>query len=123
MKTWKDVAVGDTVWIRDSNRRNYIREDGRPTGSPIERERYTAVKVLAVEKLSIVTDYSSKRCRKIDRNTGRVRGEDQHHGTLSATFDMENDVFVQENRTDIAQMVMRCTDADALRKVRELVKP
>ena len=70
MKTWKDVVVGDTVWIRDENIRHYHMEGGRPTGSPIERECYKAVTVIAVEKLSIVTDYYNTKLAKIDRNTG-----------------------------------------------------
>lgn len=123
MKTWKDVVVGDTVWIRDENIRRYHVDGGRPTGSPIERECYRAVTVVAVEKFSIVTDYYNSKFAKIDRNTGEVRSREKHRGTLSATLDMENDVFVKENRALIVQMVQGCTDADVLRKVRELVRP
>jgi len=125
-KTWKDVAVGDTVWIRDANIRHYHKpEPGQSTFSVgmIYRDQFKPVTVIAVEKLSIVTDYVMNKHRKINRTTGAVSGPGfgSHNGTLTASLDMESDVYINDNRHRIAHQVQDCDDADLLRAIQHLL--
>lgn len=112
-RRWADLQVGSTVWIRDRNRSLYVGASGRTTANP--RNQYIECRVTAVERLSFVLDGGRF---KLDRKTGKVRANDY---SLSATLDLEGDLYVEENRTRLAERVMRCYDAEKLRQIAAIV--
>lgn len=114
-KTWKEVAVGDTVWIRDENRRVWSHHDHRC----IEREHYTEHKVASVERLSFVLDDSKQRPTKVSRTNGALRNVT--YGNRRATLDMEGDVYRIDNAGRISDAVRQIKDAALLREVARLI--
>jgi len=119
-KPWKDVAVGDTVWIRDTNRASWRWLDR--VAAPTERVRdrsaqYSEHTVVGMNHVSL--ELSGGMSYKVSRTDGRVRGE--HCSTLSATLDRDGDIYIEENRHKVAEAVRECSDAEVLREVARLL--
>lgn len=115
-KTWKEVAEGDTVWIRDENRRVY-----GPDRRCIEREHYTEHKVVSVERMSLILNAGTRGGRpiKVARADGAVRNG--AYGNLHATLDMEGDIYRIENLGRVSDAVRQIKDAALLREVARLI--
>ena len=108
------MKVGDHVWIFDINRRVYPPPPPSRvySGAPIYREHWCKVEIVGETKRSwIVGPYR----RKVPKNGPPPRG---------VAFDereVDDDVMLHEHRYCIAERVRDCWDADALRRVAEIL--
>lgn len=102
------LGVGSTIWMFDSNRRVYDKNKG---GNPIYREHWRPAKITGETSRSWITDRWGQKVLK--------RGP--HPGAAFTQEEVDDDVFINDNRYTISDAVRRCRDAATLRAVALLV--
>ena len=104
------MKAGDTIWRFDENRRVYSPAPAGKvysTGGPIYREHWVATKIVGETSRSWITTHWGQKAPK--------RGP--HPGWAFTEGEVDDRVYVHENRHLIADDVQRISDADKLRRI------
>lgn len=101
------LHVGSTIWYFDINNRVYPpRIHGEINGGPIYREHWRSVVITGETRVSWISHYGKKAPK---------RGS--HPGWAFTLAEVDDDCWVHGNRGQLTNEVMRCGDAEALRKI------
>jgi hypothetical protein len=117
-KQFKDLKIGDSVWLFDYNRRIYKKKDGFSYGGPIYRYHWYEKKIIGSTKLSWIvnTRFDIKHCLKIGKN--KIRS---HYNILLSEQELNDKVWEHDNICGISEAVRKCKDITVLRKVAEII--
>ncbi len=111
------LKVGDTVWLFDGNNRHYAK-DGSSSG-PIYRKHFVERKIVGENRASWLLQFDMK----IDKRTMQLRPPSPggFYGWSRTIYlspqDVEDAVFVYENKHRISEGVQDCGNANVLRTI------
>ena len=114
------LAIGDTVWVFDTNRRVYPKDDG----GPIYREHFRPLKITGETRASWLLEEGLK----IDKANGQLRKPSPSgwYGLSQRVYsasEVEDACFVEAHRYPLSRAVQRCEDAAALRTLHQILQP
>ena len=105
------LKVGSEIWRFDENHRIYKKDaNGRSNGGPIYREHWRSTTIQAETTKSWITVWGEK-----------VPKRGPHPGYAFSASEVDDHCWVHGNRYSITRAVDRCKDANALRRIAELV--
>ena len=111
--------IGDTVYLRDENRRHYV---STQFGS-VYRKYFAPFRIVGETKTSWLLSPGDW---KVEKQTGRLR-RPKHgfFGMCDRVFwsleEVDDDCYIAENRHPISQHVLACQSATTLRQIATLL--
>lgn len=112
------LAIGQTVWWFDTNRRVYLRdENGCATGSPIYREHWRQTKIVSETPRSWITEWN----HKIDKKTGQCRTV---YGMVTFAYslaEIDDKCWLHDHRYALSDHLRSCDDVALLRSIAAMV--
>lgn len=115
------LQIGQIVWIKDENRREYRAGQS----GPIFRKYFQSRQIVGETSASWVLSIEGY---KIDKKTGRLRcpNRDGSWYALSGKIwlteaDVDLECWFHDHRSDVARAVQHCTDAQVIRDVADLL--
>lgn len=115
------LIIGQTVWIKDENNRRY--RDGQ--SGPVYRGYFEPRSVIGETAQSWLLE----RDLKIDKKTGRLRCPNKNnswYGLSSSVWttesDVEDEIWLGENRNQLAHAVQCCRNARLLRHIMGMIE-
>jgi hypothetical protein len=114
----RKFEIGQRVWEFDANRRIYRRDaDGRSFGGSIFAEHFREMKVWAVEGRSYVIGLPDPQWAYSRRKVGFQKAEEAYR----TDDEKAADIWLNDHRYPLSQLVGRCDDVGLLKKVAGVV--
>ena len=105
------LKVGDTIWRFDANHRVYKKEGGRSQG-PNYRDHWRPMVIASETSRSWITKWGEK-CPK----------KGQRWGWALTEGEVDDDVYVHDNRWRIIRRIENIRDAETLRRIEAQLPP
>ncbi len=109
------AGIGDTVWLFDSNNRQYTDDEGKPTkGGPWWPAHWTPYTITGETRVSWI----------LNRRGGKIRKKQEDVRIESPCWseeEVQHRFWCQRNAWAIYNEVARCADIDTLMKIADLV--
>jgi hypothetical protein len=116
------LRLGQTVWYFDENCRVYPRDsEGKALpGGPIYSAHFRAVEITDESRDYWLTGFKDFKIRKKDLTYKHWAGGRRR--IYAAPKDVEDDIYVHDNRRKIADRVANCDDIEMLKTIDRLLK-
>jgi hypothetical protein len=113
------MKIGDPIWYFDLNRRRYTKDSANHFGKLIWREHWEPLKVLGETRVSWLVGfdkYPHHKVSKRDLAAGKLAGK-----WACSSKEVDDQVWVHENRYQISEAVGRVRDRDQLARIAAII--
>ncbi len=111
------IKIGDTIWVFDQNHRVYVDDNGNKTSGPNYRHYWTERKVVGETSHSWLIGW--------EHNPTKISKKNLRDGELNICLNMEEveeKVWLDQNKYPIVRMLQRCKDPEIFRTVEKLLE-